>query len=78
MKTPKIVQKIHDTPFKAVLARTGGGAGAISGLLEHGGGSATVMEAVGPDDMNAFYRLGKGKPDKYWSPGTSREVAMAA
>lgn len=78
MKTTEIVQKIHDTPFKAVLAITGGGAGAISELLEHGGGSATVMEAVVPYDMNAFDRFVKGKPDKYCSPEAARDLAMAA
>jgi hypothetical protein len=78
MKTTEFVQKIHDTPFKAVLAITGGGTGAINELLQYGGGSATILEAVVPYDMNAFNRFVKGQPDKYCSPEAARDLAMAA
>lgn len=78
MKIYDLVKQIHESPLKAVLAVTGGGAGAINELLQYGGGSATVLEAVVPYDQNAFNRFVKGKPDKYCSPEAARDLAMAA
>jgi hypothetical protein len=78
MKTIELIQKIHATPHKAVLAITGGGTGAINELLQYGGGSATVLEAAVPYDQNAFDRFVKGHPDRYCSPEAARDLAMAA
>ena len=74
----EIVLKIHETPHKAVLTITGGGAEAIGELLRHGGGSNTLLEAVVPYDPKSFNDFVKGKPDKYCSPGAARDLAMAA
>lgn len=73
-----LVLKIHETPHKAVLAITGGGAEAIGELLRYGGGSATLLEAVVPYDQKAFDSFVRGTPDKYCSPGAARDLAMAA
>ena len=78
MNAREIVLKIHETPHKAVLAITGGGAEAIGELLKYGGGSNTLLEAIVPYDQKAFNDFVKGKPDKYCSPGAARDLAMAA
>ena len=76
MKT--LVEKIHKTPHKTVIAITGGGTEAIGELLRHGNGSATLLEAVVPYDSKAFDNFVRGTPDKYCSPGAARDLAMAA
>ena len=78
MNAREIVLKIHETPHKAVLAITGGGAEAIGEVLKYGGGSNTLLEAIVPYDQKAFNDFVKGKPDKYCSPGAARDLAMAA
>lgn len=75
---PLVISKIHESPYKAVLAITGGGAEAIGELLRYGGGSATLLEAIIPYDQKAFDSFVRGTPDKYCSPGASRDLAMAA
>ncbi len=72
------VLKIHGTPYKVVLAVTGGGAEAIGELLRHGQGSKTLLEAVVPYDQQAFDNFVRGKPDKYCSAGAARDLAMAS
>ena len=73
-----LVKKIHATPYKAVVAITGGGTEAIGELLRHGDGSKTLIEAVVPYDQTAFDAFVRGRPDKYCSPGAARDLAMAA
>lgn len=73
-----LVQKIHQSKYKAVLAITGGGAEAIGELLRHGNGSATLLEAIVPYNQKAFDTFVKGKPDKYCSVEAARDLAMAA
>ena len=43
-----LIQQLHESPHQLVLAVTGGGSLAISGLLTRPGASATVLEAVVP------------------------------
>lgn len=74
----KLVEKIHQTPHKAVIAATGGGSEAIGELLKYGGGSNTLLEAIVPYHQEAFNQFVKGKPDKYCSPGAARDLAMAS
>lgn len=73
-----LVKQIHASPYKAVIAITGGGTEAIGELLRHGEGSNTLIEAVVPYDQKAFDAFVRGKPDKYCSPGAARDLAMAA
>jgi nicotinic acid mononucleotide adenylyltransferase len=74
----ELITKIHETPYKAVIAITGGGAEAIGELLKYGGGSNTVLEAIIPYNQKSFDNFIKGTPDKYCSPGAARDLAMAA
>lgn len=74
----ELVQKIHQSPYKAVLAITGGGSGAINQLLKRGNGSNTLLEAVVPYNQKAFDFYVKGKPDKYCSEEASRDLAFAS
>ena len=48
LSTEQLVQQIHDSPTRIVLAATGGGSRAIADLLEVPGGSRTFLEAVVP------------------------------
>lgn len=73
-----LVLRIHQTPQKAVLALTGGGAEVIGELLRYGQGSNTVLEAIVPYDQKSFDNFVKGTPDKYCSTGAARDLAMAA
>lgn len=74
----KVIQKIHASPCRIVLAVTGGGSGAISKLLMHGGGSATLLEALVPYDRNALTALIGKEPDIYCSEETARNMAMVS
>ncbi|WP_232308757.1 nucleotidyl transferase family protein [Methanosarcina lacustris] len=70
--------QVHDSPCKAVLAITGGGAEIIGELLRHGSGSATVLDAVVPYSTEAMDRFLGRKPEKYCSEKTARLMAMVA
>jgi hypothetical protein len=73
-----MIQSIHASPYMLVLSVTGGGAGAIGELLRHGGGSATLLEAVVPYHENALRDYIGKEPERYCSGDTAREMAMAA
>jgi hypothetical protein len=73
-----MIQSIHASPYMLVLSVTGGGAGAIGELLRHGGGSATLLEAVVPYHENALQDYIGKEPERYCSGDTAREMAMAA
>lgn len=64
----KLIQNIHKSPYKAVIAITGGGAEAIGELLRHGNGSATLLEATVPYNQNSFADYIHGVPDKFCAP----------
>ncbi|MDN5310331.1 MAG: hypothetical protein PWP14_1725 [Methanolobus sp.] len=74
----RMIQSIHASPYMLVLSVTGGGAGAIGELLRHGGGSATLLEAVVPYHENALRDYIGKEPERYCSGDTAREMAMAA
>nr|WP_305891171.1 hypothetical protein [Methanolobus chelungpuianus] len=73
-----MIKSIHASPCMLVLSVTGGGAGAIGELLRHGGGSATLLEAVVPYHENALRDYIGKEPERYCSGDTAREMAMAA
>ncbi|MDY9926891.1 hypothetical protein [Methanosarcina sp.] len=72
------IHQVHESPCRAVLAITGGGAEIIGELLRHGSGSATVLDAVVPYGTDAMDRFLGRKPEKYCSEKTARSMAMVA
>lgn len=74
----QLVQQIHDTPVRIVLAATGGGSRAIADLLEVPGGSRTLLEAIVPYSEPAMTAFLSGRPDEFCSAMTARTMAMAA
>ncbi|MBN1393494.1 MAG: CinA family protein, partial [Pirellulales bacterium] len=74
----QLVQLIHDSPGRVVLAATGGGSRAIADLLEVPGGSKTLIEAVVPYSASATIAWLGGPPDEFCSAATARAMAMAA
>ena len=74
----QLVEQIHDSPMRLVLAVAGGGSRAISDLLEVPGGSRTLLEAVVPYSAPAMLAWLGGTPDEFCSEVTARAMAMAA
>jgi nicotinic acid mononucleotide adenylyltransferase len=74
----ELAAAIHATPTRLVLAITGGGSRAISGLLEVPGASRTLLEAIVPYSEGSLIRWLGGRPDQACSPPTARAMAMAA
>ena len=74
----QLVQQIHASPRRLVLAVAGGGSRAIAELLEVPGASRTVLEAAVPYSDGAMTAWLGGRPDQSCSPGTARAMAMAA
>jgi hypothetical protein len=73
----QIVEQIHDTPTRIVLAAAGGSR-AIADLLEVSGGSRTLLEAVVPYSAAAMVAFLGSRPDEFCSAVTARAMAVAA
>ncbi len=76
--SPSLIERIHAAGKPLVLAITGGGSGAISGLLEVPGASASVLEVVVPYASAALADWLGGTPEQFCSERTARAMAMAA
>jgi hypothetical protein len=74
----QLVQQIHDTPTRIVLAITGGGSRAVADLLEVSGASRTLIEAQVPYSAESIVAFLGARPDEFCSPRTARALAMAA
>jgi nicotinamide mononucleotide (NMN) deamidase PncC len=74
----QLVQQIHDSRTRIVLAAAGGGSRAIADLLEVPGGSRTLLEAIVPYSVPAMAAFLGGPPDEYCSEAAARAMAMAA
>ena len=72
------VMDIHHSPFRIVLAITGGGTEAIGELLRHGGGSDTLIEAIVPYGKESLKDLIGKEPERYASAETAKDMAMSA
>jgi nicotinamide mononucleotide (NMN) deamidase PncC len=73
-----LIARLHDAPFRYVLAATGGGATASGWLLSVPGGSRTVLEVIVPyseQSLSAF--LGR-RPTSFCSAATARDMASRA
>jgi hypothetical protein len=78
LTTEALVDQIHQTPTKGVVIVTGGGTGIFGKLLERGGGSATLISGRIPYDEQETVEILGGKPEKFVSEATTRQLAMAA
>jgi hypothetical protein len=74
----ELIQIIHDTPGLWVVAATGGGSGALSGLLEVSGASRTLVEATIPYAPPALASYLGRAPTQSANATTARAMAMAA
>lgn len=72
------VQAIHDTPWRGVLAMTGGGGILLAELLAVPGASRTVLEAIMPYSYRSFCSFFGGRPEQFCSERTARQMAMLA
>lgn len=72
------VEGIIASKKKFVLAISGGGTAAISQLLQYGGGSNVLLEALVPYCTKSFEQFIGGKPDKFVSEDAACHLAMAA
>ena len=73
-----IIEAIHDSNWKGVIAVTGCAPGIVSTLLERGGGSATLLEAVVPYHTQSLIKFIGHKPTKFCSSEVASEMASAA
>jgi len=69
---------IHESPYRAVIAITGGGSEAIGRLLQYGNASKTLLEAVVPYHPGAMDSFLGFTPKKYCSEEVTRQLAVAA
>jgi cytidyltransferase-like protein len=74
----QLVEQIHASPTRIVLAATGGGSRAIADLLEVPGASRTLLEAIVPYAEKAIIAWLGGRPEQFCSSQTARAMAMAA
>lgn len=73
------IHALIDSGLPTVFYITGGGSGAISQLLEQGGGSSFCLDAQVPYDNQCIIELlDDYKPDKFCSEETSRMLAVCA
>ena len=73
-----LIEKIHRSPKKFVLALTGGGSKALGKLLSIPGASETVLEASIPYHSQALITYLGQEPENSASSSTARNLAMAA
>jgi nicotinic acid mononucleotide adenylyltransferase/nicotinamide mononucleotide (NMN) deamidase PncC len=72
------ITDINRSPFRVVLAITGGGTETIGELLRHGGGSNTLLEAIVPYSKESLNELIGKEPKSYASGETAKDMAMSA
>ncbi len=73
-----LIARLHDQPYRYVLAVTGGGAGVASWLLSVPGGSRTVLEVGVPYSEQALADYLGRRPDSFCSAATARLMARRA
>jgi nicotinamide mononucleotide (NMN) deamidase PncC len=73
-----LIEQIHASGRRVVLAITGGGSGAIGELLRIPGASRTLLEAIVPYDGAALAQYLGGAPDQACSEETAVSMARRA
>src|SRR5262245_56627496 len=76
--TRRLIEAIHATPFRCVLALTGGGTQAAAMLLNVPGGSRTILETIVPYHERALAEFVGHRPESFCSMETSRAIAQRA
>src|SRR5262245_12551570 len=74
----KLIEQIHASGRRVVLAITGGGSGAIGELLRVPGGSRTLLEALVPYESTSLTEFLAGSPDQACSEETAAAMAQRA
>ncbi|MCA9204718.1 MAG: CinA family protein, partial [Planctomycetales bacterium] len=74
----ELIQNIHESPLRIVLAITGGGSLAMSDLLRVPGASRTILEAIVPYSSAALVDFLGYEPEQYCSRRTARRMASRA
>lgn len=74
----QLIECIHASATRVVMAVSGGGSRAVAELLEVPGASRTLLEAVVPYSEKALIAWLGGRPDQACSPRTARAMAMSA
>ncbi len=78
LSASQLVEQIHASAGRIVLATAGGGTRAIAELLAVPGATRTLLEAVVPYSEPAMTAWLGGRPDAACSPRTVRAMAMSA
>lgn len=73
-----LIEQIHASGRRVVLAITGGGSGAIGELLRVPGGSRTLVEAIVPYDGASLAQFLTSAPDQACSEETATAMARRA
>jgi hypothetical protein len=73
-----LIARLHEAPFRYVLAATGGGTAAAGWLLSVPGGSRTVLEVVVPYGEEALREFLGRQPASFCSADTARAMARRA
>lgn len=74
----QLIRTIHQSPKRTVIVLAGAGISALSELLQIGGASATLIEAVVPYHENAFADFYGSIPEKFVSEATATKLAGLA
>jgi hypothetical protein len=77
-ETGCLIEAIHHSAGKCVLAMTGGGTGAAASLLGVPGGSRTILEVVVPYHEESLVQFLGNRPAQFCSAPTSRAMARRA
>jgi hypothetical protein len=73
-----LIEAVHRTPVRLVVAVTGGGTGAAAALLGVPGASRTVLEIQVPYGEVALADFLGARPEQFCSPETARALARRA
>jgi hypothetical protein len=74
----RLIEALHQAPYKCVLALSGGGTTAAAQLLEVPGGSRSILEVLVPYGENALVEFLGVQPEQFCSVQTSRDMARRA
>ena len=78
MEAQGIIEAIHATPTRFVIAVTGGGSGAIAALLAVPGASRTVLDALVPYHEPSLVDFLGYRPEQFCSADTAQAMARRA